>query len=254
MLASLRLWRDADGGFGALLAADLAASIAKRLSMFVLRANVRIADQSSTHTTIGIGGPAAASVAAVAERRATVVRLDERRFVVVAENESANAVADDLVSAATPADEAIWRWLAIDAGVPTVTAATSDQFVPQMLNWDAIGGVNFQKGCYPGQEIVARMRYLGRLKERLYGFRVAADREPEAGARIYGAAFGATPCGTVVNTAPAPGGGYALLAVVQTSAIEAGGLRLDAENGAPVSPVPLPYAVPDVTPARAKLV
>jgi folate-binding protein YgfZ len=253
MLASLRLWRERDGGFGALLAADLAATMAKRLSMFVLRADVRVADRSSTHSTIGVAGPDAAAAVSGAARRATVVPLDERRFVVVADNENASAVADDLAYAAMPADDAVWRWLAVEAGVPIVTAATSDQFVPQMLNWDAIGGINFRKGCYPGQEIVARMRYLGRLKERLYAFRVAVDREPEPGARVYGAAFGATPCGTVVNAAPAPGGGHVLLAVVQTSAFEASGLTLGAEEGPALSPLALPYLLPDASPARTKL-
>jgi tRNA-modifying protein YgfZ len=245
MLASLRLWRNHDGSFGALIADDLAATVARRLAMFVLRAKVRIADQSPSHAVIGVGGPAAGSVVAGAGRRATLVALDERRFVLVAENETARVVSDDLARVAAVADEMVWRWLAIVAGVPLVTASTSDQFVPQMLNWDALGGINFQKGCYPGQEIVARMRYLGRLKERLYGFRVGANREPEAGERIFGAAFGATACGTVINASPAPDGGYVLLAVVQTSAIEAGGLALAAADGLPLTPFALPYALPD---------
>ena len=192
MLASLRVWRDPDGAFGALVAADLAASIVKRLSMFVLRANVRVAARTSASTQ-AVGGPAAGAAiearlrcaalpdgaVAAADRRATVVGLDDRRFVVVADAPDDDAVAHDLARAATPSPDAIWRWLAVEAGVPTITAATSDQFVPQMLNWDAIGGVNFQKGCYPGQEIVARMRYLGRLKERLYAFHLDTDPEPE---------------------------------------------------------------------------
>ena len=134
-----------------------------------------------------------------------------------------------------------------------VTAATSDQFVPQMLNWDALQGISFQKGCYPGQEIVARMRYLGRLKERLYRFHVTAPSEPKPGERIYSEAFGPTPCGTVVNAAPAPDDGYALLAVVQIGAIDAGGLALGAKDGPPLARVELPYAVPEAAPTRSQL-
>lgn len=266
MLASLRLWREGDA-FGALMAADLAPVIAKRLSMFVLRAKVRIADQSSTHAAVGVGGPRAGKaiqaqlgaspdadgIVATADRQATLVGLGRGGFVVLAANAQAAAIADKLENDATPADEAIWRWLSIGAGVPLVTGATSDQFVPQMLNWDAIDGVSFQKGCYPGQEIVARMRYLGKLKERTYGFRVAAAQEPKPGERIYGSAFGATPCGTVVNAAPAPDGGHGLLAVVQISAADAGGLTLGAVDGPALVPVALPYVVAQTAPPRSRI-
>ena len=263
MLANLRLWRDCEG-FGALISADLVAAIRKRLSMFVLRARVRVDDLSSTHAVLGVGGPDAATavtkrfaispipdgVATSTQAPATIVGLDERRFVLVTDAARASALHTDLAEVATPVADDVWRWLAIDAGVPVVSAATSDQFVPQMLNWDALGGISFQKGCYPGQEIVARMRYLGRLKERLYGFRVAAPREPSPGARVYRAASGETPCGTVVNAAPSPDGGHALLAVVQVSAIEAGGLALDGTDGPPLVRVSLPYTLTDAAPAR----
>lgn len=266
MLASLRLWREGDA-FGALMAADLAPAIAKRLSMFVLRAKVRIADQSSTHAAVGVGGPNAGEairahlgavpdangVVATADRQATLVGLGGGGFVVLAAQAQAAAIADRLEKDATPADEAIWRWLSVTAGVPLVTAATSDQFVPQMLNWDAIDGVSFQKGCYPGQEIVARMRYLGKLKERTYGFRVAAAFEPKPGERIYGPAFGTIPCGMVVNAAPAPDGRHAVLAVVQIGAADAGGLTLGAVDGPALAPVPLPYAVTDSAPPRSRI-
>ena len=267
MLASLRLWRERDGGYGLLLSADLASAMAKRLSMFVLRAKVRLTDRSSTHAPIGVGGQAAAAAikATLAilpgademidlpDRHATLVGLGDGRFVLVADATGAASMAADLAEEAATADEAIWRWLSITAGVPLVTAATSDQFVPQMLNWDALQGISFQKGCYPGQEIVARMRYLGRLKERLYRFHVAARSEPQPGARIFSEAFGPTPCGTVVNAAPAPDDGYALLAVVQIGAIDAGSLVLDTKDGPPLARVELPYTVPEAAPTRSRL-
>ena len=266
MLANLRLWREAGALFGALTAADLAATTQKRLSLFVLRAKARIVDQSATHAVIGIAGPAAAekiqSVFAVEpraddavvtrDRRATVIGLGDARFAVAAEAALAPSIATEFAKVATIADEAIWRWLSIRDGVPLVTKETSDQFVPQMLNWDALGGISFQKGCYPGQEIVARMRYLGRLKERLYGFRVKRDHAVETGARIYGPAFGETPCGSVVSAAPSPDCGHALLAVVQMSAVETGGLTLDAIGGSPLAPFALPYTVFE-SPARSRL-
>src|SRR5437868_6137811 len=222
VIATMRLWCD-NGGFGAIVASDLAASTAKRLSMFVLRAKARISDQSAARAVLGVAGPQAVPVlarvlgvppdvdAAMAIERAgaTVVGLGDGRFVVVCDAAEVGRLRADIVKRATPADENVWHWLSINAGIPTITAATTDQFVPQMLNWDALDGISFQKGCYPGQEIVARMRYLGRLKERLYGFRAAAESQPEPGVRLYSPTFGATPCGTVINAAAAPGGGHA---------------------------------------------
>ena len=220
-----------------------------------------------THAVIGIGGPRAADViaatfdispssdgaSAIADGDATVVGLGDGRFVIVSAASRAAAVRAHIAKVAVPADESVWRWLSIRAGVPLVTAATSDQFVPQMLNWDVLGGVSFQKGCYPGQEIVARMRYLGRLKERLHGFHVATDSEPPPGTRLYGPAFGATPCGTVINAAPAPDGGCDLLAVVQIAAIEAGALTLGALDGPQLTRVALPYSIPAHESPRGQL-
>jgi folate-binding Fe-S cluster repair protein YgfZ len=105
-----------------------------------------------------------------------------------------------------------------------------------------LGGVSFQKGCYPGQEIVARTRYLGRLKERLYALHTTAGAAP--GDRLYGSVFGDQPCGTVLNAAAAPEGGTTLLAVVQIAAAEARDLRLAAVDGPRIDGRALPYAVP----------
>jgi folate-binding protein YgfZ len=149
-------------------------------------------------------------------------------------------------------DGAVWRWLGVRAGVPLVTAATSERFVPQMLNLDAQGGIAFGKGCYPGQETVTRTQHLGELKQRLYGF-TAEVEPPDAGARIYAPAFGDQPCGTVVDAAPGPHGEAAVLAVVQIAAVAAGALTLDAPDGARLTPFALPYALPAPAPARPRI-
>ena len=138
----------------------------------------------------------------------------------------------------------MWNWYGVAAGVPLITAATSDLFVPQTANWDVLGGVSFRKGCYPGQEIVARMQYLGRLKERLFAFHTdALDVAPAT--RLHSATFDVRQaCGTVVNAAPDPAGGTALLAVVQMAAVEADDLTLAEPVGARLTRRPLPYTVP----------
>jgi tRNA-modifying protein YgfZ len=263
VLANFWLWQ-APGGLGleryeAFVGADLAAVMQKRLSMFVLRAKVRVTDRSSGHRFFGVvgAGASAALMAAygsvpppgavldIAGTPAQIVALPDGRFVVIATAEAAGDVDETLARHATRADADRWRAFGVAAGIPWITAATSDRFVAQMINWDALSGVSFQKGCYPGQEVVARMRYLGRLKERL--FRLHADAPPPSpGARLFSPAFGDQACGTVVNAAAAQGGGTDVLSVVQLAAIDAPGLALAAPDGVLLETRSLPYPLPDV--------
>ena len=265
MLANFVLWRRSADGFAMLIAADIAESVAKRLKMYVLRSKVSIADVSAETQCVGIGGPEAASVVravfgavpTVLEAREvdslgsfTLLGLPGNRFVALASAADSDPEYDpqcDLLARlsglCTPADFAVWRWLTIRSGTPVITAATQDAFVAQAANLDVLGGIDFQKGCYTGQEIIARMQYLGRLKERTYLFHVRAV-DVAAGERIYSRAFEAQPCGTVINAAPAPGGGTDLLAVVQIAAAESGDARLAAPEGPELVALPLPYAIP----------
>jgi folate-binding protein YgfZ len=253
MLANFVLWREASR-YRALLPADIAAPVKKRLSMYVLRSKVTIADASGDTARFGIGGEnasraiaaalgvAPAALATGTSGSATVLALPGPRYVVIAPAADGASLRERLAAHAQPAPFDVWRWLTIRAGVPVVTAATQDQFVAQAANWDLLGGISFRKGCYTGQEIIARMQYLGRLKERLYRFH---SGEPvAAGARLYSVAFGDQPAGTVVDAAPAPSGGHDLLAVVQIAAVDAGDLRIGAPDGAQLAREPLPYAVP----------
>ena len=268
MLASLRLWRDPDvasgHAYGALLASGLAAPIAKRLGMFVLRSEVAIADATAAHAVLGIAGPRAAEtmtgtfgatpvpngVVTIAGGTARLIRLPDDRFLIVAMAEAEGDIRRALGTRLVTGDAALWRWWSIRAGVPLITAVTSDRFVPQMLNWDALDGISFQKGCYPGQEIVARTRYLGRLKERLYAFHLDSPSAPDPGTRVFSPAFGEQPCGTIVNAAPAPDGGIALLAVVQIAAAESGVVSLAAPDGPALRSVALPYSITPAEPPR----
>jgi folate-binding protein YgfZ len=254
MLANLVLWQAAPQSFRALLPADLADGVARRLRMYVLRSKVTINAFDGETGLTGIGGPAAETVLlqtlgvapvvfGVADAEgATVLSLPGPRYVVVAPPHKAQELRGRLARHARPVGAAVWRWLTIDAGVPVVTQATQEQFVLQALNWEVLGGVSFRKGCYPGQEIVARTRYLGRLKERLYALHTAGPVLP--GSRIFGSVFGDQACGTVVNAAPAPEGGTTLLAVVQIAAADARDLRLNAVDGPRLDPRALPYTVP----------
>jgi len=260
VLANFVLRRRADSTFELLLPHSLIGSIAKRLAMFVLRARVIINDASLETVRIGIGGPEAVRAVdalagvepaphrGVVVSGGTLIALPGRRFVVALDPHHAVSRWEKLQQFARPAGFPVWQWLTIRAGVPVINPATSDRFVPQMLNWDALEGINFQKGCYAGQEIVARTQYLGRLKERTFLFHVDAS-SVAAGARLFSAAFGDQPCGTVVNASPAPHGGCDMLATVQIGAQDRGDVRLGGPDGPALERVALPYALP--SPAAA---
>jgi len=275
MLATLLLWREAEG-FRALVAADVAEPLRKRLSMYVLRAKVAVTDLSPTHVLFGIGGAHAADAVRaalgaapdpgraigdaiatnvatnVATNMATIVGLEDGRLLVATPAAGGEALRVKLAAHATAIALEVWRWIGIRAGVPEVVAATQDLFIPQSANWDLLGGVNFQKGCYPGQEIVARTQYLGRLNERMQLFHVNGS-PPRPATKIYGDVFGEQACGTVVDAAPAPGGGSDLLAVLLLRALE-GPLRCESPGGPVLAQLPLPYSIPPpASPNRPKL-
>jgi tRNA-modifying protein YgfZ len=242
MLANFVLWREG-AGFRALLPADLAEPVRKRLAMYVLRSKVTLADVSAATARFGVGGPGASAALLAALGTAP------GPFAVAT---SGTATVLGLLQHASTAPFDTWRWLTIRAGVPIVTAPTQDQFVAQTANWDVLGGISFQKGCYTGQEIIARTQHLGRLKERTYAFHVDAT-DVVAGARVYSRLFGDQACGTIVNAAPAPGGGTDVLAVVQTAASDAGDVRLGAPDGPRLAALALPYALPAPAAPRGRI-
>jgi folate-binding protein YgfZ len=254
MLATLVLWGD-EGGFRALLPADIADPVRKRLAMYVLRSRVTVSDRTDMYTRLGLAGPTAAVIVrevwrdapargAVLRAGATcVLGLEHDRFVVVTPPEDAPALRSRFTTHAQTADFTTWEWLTLRAGIPVITRATQDLLVAQAANLDALGGISFEKGCYTGQEIIARTQYLGRLKERLSVWHADAHAIA-AGTRLYSAVFGDQACGTVVNAAQSPNGGIDLVAVVQTAAVEAGDVRLGSLEGPQLQRLPLPYALP----------
>ena len=229
MLANLVLWRERAPASARWSRATSPSRRAKRLAMYVLRSKVTLEDVSAATPRFGLGGPRAADVlrdawgvraapmTVVRTDRGAVVALPGPRYVLLAD--AAGARADPARS--RPRALRRLAMAHVRAGVPVVTAPLSDQLIAQAANLDLLGGLDFRKGCYTGQEIIARTQHLGRLKERLRAFHVAGD-PPLAGARVFGPPFGDQPCGIVVNAAPAPGGGSDLLAVVQLAATDAG--------------------------------
>ena len=255
MLASILLWREG-ADYLLALSADIHAAMLKKLSMFILRSKARLMDDSTDSVLIGLAGPQAGAALEAAglhipgaERAtsggvATVVRLDGARFIVSAPLSEAGVLWGKFVAAgALPAGTSAWQWLDIKAGLPNLTQPVQEEFVAQMLNFDLIGGISFTKGCYPGQEIVARTHYLGKLKKRMYRVHVDVDALPAPGTDIFAPDFGEQSAGKVVSAAPAPDGGYDALVVLQTSSADAAQATLGAPTGPALSFLPLPYAL-----------
>jgi tRNA-modifying protein YgfZ len=253
LLATFVLWKAPDR-YLAMLPAEIAAGIAKKLSMYVLRSKVKITDVTGDLVRIGLAGKSASVMVArefghspdplrsVEKDGASCIALDAERFVILVPEAAAPALWERLAQNATPAGHDAWEWKAIQSGIPTVVAATQDAFVPQMANFELVGGVSFKKGCYPGQEIVARTQYRGILKKRMAVVHVDGDSRPAPGESVYGDTFGDQAAGTVVNAAPAPGGGFDALVVAQIEDLTRGRLRWKEPQGAPLtirsSPVP----------------
>lgn len=243
MLASLWVWRvDADR-FWLVLDRSLLPATLKRLTMFVLRAQCKLRDATEELTVVGAAWPAVQADKAPEgfvplpgqHRTATGSALG---CTLLPAPEAATRLA-----AGPTLDEARWAWLQVLTGVPHITAATADQFVPQMVNYEVLGGVNFRKGCYPGQEVVARSQYRGTLKRRL--FLVQGHTPMQAGQEVFSAADPGQPAGMVVNAAASPeSADGSVLALIELK-LQASGeaLHLGGETGPALTLLPLPYEV-----------
>ena len=242
MQASFVVWHEADA-YRLLLSADLLEPTQKRLQMFILRSKVKLTAESET-VLLGLSGPQALEALADAGLAApenalavgnhddiAVLRLDAQRLVVAAPLAAAPGLWQKLSAKARPAGVPAWQWLDVQAAFPLITLATKEEFVPQMADFEKIGGVSFHKGCYPGQEIVARTQYLGKVKRHLY--RLSTDVVLAAGDELYSPENLEQASGKVVTAAPSPAGGHVALAVVQAN--YAHNLRLGSRDGANVS-------------------
>ncbi|XDF37270.1 folate-binding protein [Paracidovorax avenae] len=245
MQASFIGWRAGDAEVLLVCSSDVLATVLKRLSMFVLRAKARLSDATADFALWGLAGDAVAAVAG--EALPPWSRQDTPLGTVVHLHPGAGQPRALLAQpAGQPAPSrpalapGLWEWGEVQSGVATLTAPLVELFVPQMLNYESVGGVNFKKGCYPGQEVVARSQFRGTLKRRTY-----LAHAPEAiavGAEVFAASDAEQPCGTVVQAAAAPGGGFdALVALQVASTGEA--LRVGGPEGVPLALGDLPYAL-----------
>jgi tRNA-modifying protein YgfZ len=239
--------------------ADLLAATLKRLQMFVLRSQAKLVDASQELLVVGLAGDAARCALGDAaadvpwEKRDTasacVVRLayaaGQPRWLWIGPAADARTLEDAL-----PALHAEhWQWLEVMSGMAGVSAATAGQFVPQMLNYDIVGGVDFKKGCYPGQEVVARSQYLGKLKRRAY--LLHADVPMRAAQEVFWSGDANQPAGLVALAAAHPRAGFDAIVELKSAVLADGSLHLGSTSGPRLVLRELPYALPTQDKASA---
>jgi len=258
ILASFRLFRSGDD-FYMLIPADTLAATQKRLRMFVLMSKVIIEDISEEFVRIGISGDAAN--AALGQRSLPIpvaengiatnesmhilnIPGEQPRYVLIAPEAEMQTIWNSLKEQLPTRGYNHWNLMDIQQGIPSIYAATVDAFVPQMVNMHAIDGVSFSKGCYPGQEIVARMHYLGKLKRRMYRAHVTTAQAPKPGDTLFSAdSDSGQGAGQIVMSAALGNGQYEVLAVMQIKAHDEGKLHLVSNEGPLLELREIPYAV-----------
>lgn len=267
LLATLLVWRHGES-IWLETSADVQAIVQKRLSMFILRTKAKLADATPTHAVLMAGGAAAGVVLRTWFDELPHGSLDKRdspngmgtlillpgpatqtRYQWILPLDKAAEVWPMLSATLTPVSAVTARWLDIQSGIPRITALTQEQFVPQMVNLELVGGVNFRKGCYPGQEVVARSQYRGTIKRRMQLAHGSAHGDmPAPGTELFEADTPEQPCGMVVNTAPAPEGGWDALVEIKLATLEQTPpptVHAGSADGPSLRFATLPYALPD---------
>ncbi|MEM5371104.1 folate-binding protein YgfZ [Paraburkholderia azotifigens] len=260
LLASFLMWCSGES-IRMLVSRDVQPAVQKRLSMFVLRAKAKLSDASGDVLAIGLAGDVRSALSGVFDaipdgvhvkvdgRAGSLVRVPDAagrlRYVWVGPKAEVESYLPALEAKLRRVSPAVWDWLDIRAGEPRITQRVVEQFVPQMINFDVLGGVNFRKGCYPGQEIVARSQYRGTIKRRMSLANVVGETDSVVpGTELFHSDDPGQPCGMLVNTAAAPDGGVDALVEIKLAALANGTVHLGAADGPALTFLPLPYALP----------
>jgi folate-binding protein YgfZ len=253
LLALFLAYRHA-GDFFLQVDASVAEAIAKRLRMYVLRSKVQITDVSEMTVRMGVAGKNVPTVLNAlfpqiplqpldfaTSSHGILLRLpgDHPRYEIIAHADGAHHLWTQLKQQLKPVGKPCWEWLEIQAGIPDIVPATQEEFVPQMVNLDALGAINYKKGCYTGQEIVARTHYLGKVKRRMQPAHITGEARPQPGDDVF--VDGSNEAvGKIVRSSPSPVGGYDVLAEVRLESLDTGLLTC---GGSPLLLSPLPYSL-----------
>lgn len=241
-----------------LISSDLAQSLSKRLSMFVLRSKVKVIDQTGQHIVYGLLDQNNSQLALLEKLSSIGVVVAElpsvrsngndcRRYLLscpIAQEASIQDISNDN----TKSSINDWNWLEVQSGIPRITESTFEQFVPQMINMESLKGIDFQKGCYPGQEVVARSQYRGTIKRRLQIGHLNINTDVAIGTEIFHSEDPSQPCGMVVLSAPHPSINQRvdIQAECKLEALESGSIHLGSANGPVIQFVTLPYPLIEI--------
>jgi len=260
LLASawLALFPSADNGedrFALFISKDIAAVTAKRLSMYVLRSKAKVTDMSSVWSVTGLYGNEQAIAALQIDDSQIALRLPD----VLSNNHSYTRVLIAKPSTVSTDHENIgdanlesWNHLEVMSAIPRIVLATQEQFVPQMINFESVAGVDFKKGCYPGQEIVARSQYRGVIKRRLQLAHIFVDtlgsQEYSPGVELFHTSNPTQPAGMVVLAAPNPSepSKIDLQAECKLDALENGEIHLGSIDGPVLKIDSIPYPLIEI--------
>jgi folate-binding protein YgfZ len=250
--------RKNDGGeeeFLLVCSADILTQTLKRLSMFVMRSKVKLSDASSEFLLFGLVGDVANAIQSGANRAGTPWSkhdFEGQNAVFLYPGAGVGRVLccapmGTQAPAGQPLSLSVWQWLEVQSGIAMVTQALFEAFVPQMLNYESVGGVSFKKGCYPGQEVVARSQFRGTLKRRAYLVHgpINGTVHPSVGQEVFHSSDAEQPCGLVAACAANPAGGFDAIVSMRTSALEDGQLTLGSAQGVALTVIPLPYPLLD---------
>ncbi|ENH6337549.1 folate-binding protein YgfZ [Burkholderia vietnamiensis] len=260
LLASFLAWREGHG-VRLLVSKDVQAAVQKRLSMFVLRAKAKLSDASDAVAVVGFSGDVRDALSGVFDAlpdgvhvkvdgpAGVLIRVPDaagrKRYLWIGPRAEVDARIAALAGTLPVVSPVVWDWLDVRAGEPRITQPVVEQFVPQMVNFDVIGAVNFRKGCYPGQEVVARSQYRGTIKRRTALAHVAGETDSvHAGVELFHSDDPGQPCGMIVNAAAAPAGGVDALVEIKLAALDSGSVHVGAADGPALAFDTLPYAWP----------
>ena len=233
---------------------DILAQTMKRLSMFVMRAKLKLSDASSELDIYGLLGNAVDTIEKIAPQAIntpstgqfytqTLIKLRpalSRNRALLLAPAGSTAPAGETIS------NELWQWLDVMSGIAHISTPIVEAFVPQMLNYESVEGVNFKKGCYPGQEVVARSQFRGTLKRRAYIAQIdGMQSQPAVGQDVFHSSDAEQACGSVAQVAANPNGGFSAIVSMQISASESGSLTLGSPTGAALHLLALPYILLD---------
>ncbi len=257
MLSIFRIFKQSENYF-LLIHKDAIEITLKKLNMFKLMAKVELTDVSDDYAVFGIAGPGSDELLSTVNLTppkensqvtqisdSTIIKMPSQslRYLLISKVDYAINIWNEISKRVILANSSVWEIFDIQDGVPQITSATSEAFIPQMVNLELIDGVNFQKGCYPGQEIVARTHYLGKPNRRMYRIKIDDSECPLAGDNVYSNSDGDQPVGKIVTAQKINEKNCSALAVLRTAKENADDLHLEKMNSGKIFHESLPYSL-----------